>query len=455
MIRLPLFDSARRHAAIAAVLLILALALGGGGSPSPDSELAIELLAGVAALAWLWQRGAIRVPTDGKLWLVAAAVVLLPLIQLIPLPPSIWHALPGRATEVAALRLVGAENSWQPLTTSLPRTLASLLAVMPPVILLLMTGALRPSERRWLVAATVAMVLLSALIGAMQLGGGESGPRFYDQSPPSLVLGFQANRNSTADVMLIGLLALAAFWAGRDRTPKRPPSLAANAGLAGAAAALIALACILTSSRAGLLLLLPTLAAAWALVADTEQRPWQRFLPAIAAAGFVMAIGALLLGHNPAIERVAARFSMTDPPRELLWDRTVYAIGQYWPVGSGMGTFVPSYLAFEPLEDLDPSVPNRAHNDFLELTLEAGVLGLALLALTAALVGWMAYRAWRDRPEDRGQVGFGFAALGIIALHSLADYPMRSISLASLAAVAAGMLAAPPRPRREQDHVKA
>ncbi len=57
----------------------------------------------------------------------------------------------------------------------------------------------------------------------------------------------------------------------------------------------------------------------------------------------------------------------------------------------------------------------------------------------------MALRAWRKRPEDRPQVLFGLAALLVIGIHSLVDYPLRSMALACFAALAAGMLATPPR----------
>ena len=88
-----------------AVFLGLALAFGGGGSPAPLPELILELLAAATALVWLltpwggpdWA----RVPKTA--WLIAALVAAVPLLQLIPLPPLIWQALPGRELEREAL----------------------------------------------------------------------------------------------------------------------------------------------------------------------------------------------------------------------------------------------------------------------------------------------------------------------------------------------------------------
>ena len=46
--------------------------------------------------------------------------------------PALWHALPGRANEIAALNLVGESGRWMPWSVSPPRTWASLFALIPP-----------------------------------------------------------------------------------------------------------------------------------------------------------------------------------------------------------------------------------------------------------------------------------------------------------------------------------
>jgi O-antigen ligase len=64
------------------------------------------------------------------------------------------------------------------------------------------------------------------------------------------------------------------------------------------------------------------------------------------------------------------------------------------------------------------------------------------MVVAAALVCLaLAYRSWRRQPDLRGQVLFAVGVLIIIALHSLVDYPLRSMALACLAGVAGGMLA--------------
>jgi len=107
----------------------------------------------------------------------------------------------------------------------------------------------------------------------------------------------------------------------------------------------------------------------------------------------------------------------------------------------GMGDFVPAFVADERLESIWPSLPNRAHNDFLELACEAGIAGL--LALSA--ISWILIRSLRAKLKTETGLPaalavFGAASLSILALHSLVDYPFRSMALACLGAVCAGLL---------------
>lgn len=438
------FRNPGRHVLLAVGFLILAVILGGGGSPNPATELWLELLAALTALAWLWiPRPGMPVLPQGKaLWLVIALVAVVPIVQLIPLPPSIWTRLPGRETELAALELVGAGDSWQPLTTSVPRTLASLLSLGPPLLVLAMTAALDASGRRWLIGTIAAMALVSAVFGALQLAGGSNGIRMYAASNQFVVTGFQANKNAAADILLIGVLALAALMFASDAKHRARWLLAASLVLLAAT--------VFTASRMGIVLIPVALFGCLIIVSNGSSTRRRGPLLAICGGGLALAAaGLVLLQGNPRLQAVAERFSLGNDARETLWTDSLFVIGQYWPFGSGMGTFVPSFIAAEPLEAVDPSVPNRAHNDFLELAIEAGAAGIAALIAVVLLVAFMAVRAWRSRPEDRPQVLFGLSALAIVALHSVVDYPLRSMALACFAAVAAGMFAAPPLPRPE------
>ncbi|OJW74672.1 MAG: hypothetical protein BGO57_15650 [Sphingomonadales bacterium 63-6] len=442
---------------IAAVLLIFAIILGGGGTPNPSTEVWLEILAGLLILNWLWLPGPLCRPADPALWLLALIVIAIPLLQLVPMPPQLWQALPGGEVRAEALDLIGREDSWQPFTESAPRTLASLLSLVPPLALMLMVGSLARPERQTLLAIAAVLALLSAVLGAFQLAGGGAF-RLYEASHPGVVLGFQANRNAEVDILLIGLLALAAFVAGHAPSQRRPgvESIWRNGWLVGGVALLLVLAAVLTASRAGIALLLPVLVAGWAILVLDRRRNWKGRGPAIAAGVLaVLGGGLFLVRHNVVLQRVAERFDFSGDGREGLWRDTLYAIGQTWPFGTGMGTFAPTFIAFEPLEAVDSSIPNRAHNDYLELLLEAGIFGAVALVLACGLILFMTWRSWRRAREWRPQIAFGFSVLVVIAAHSVVDYPLRSMSLACLAGLAVGMFARSPKingPAASQTH---
>ena len=131
-----------RLTALACGYIALLLLLGGGGSPAPASELACQVLAAIAALLWLW-----AVPADTRrsvpgLGLIIGLIAALPAIQLIPLPPVLWQALPDRADLIDALGLIGQQDSWQPWSIAPHRTFAALLSLGPPLLALALASQL-------------------------------------------------------------------------------------------------------------------------------------------------------------------------------------------------------------------------------------------------------------------------------------------------------------------------
>src|SRR3546814_2984530 len=107
-----------------------------------------------------------------------------------------------------------------------------------------------------------------------------------------------------------------------------------------------------------------------------------------------------------------------------------------------MGTFRPGFDAAERLEFVLPSYANRAHNDYLEYLLEAGVAG-ALLVVWAMIFAVYRISVTLRRNDDRKirvQTLFAVGSLLGLLLHSLVDYPMRSASLGVLAGFVVGLV---------------
>ncbi len=438
-VRSKQFGLGHLQTTIVVVFVAASLMLGGGGSSAPKNELIIQLIAALALIAWLLaDRTRVGSAVDRQTLALAGIVIALPCLQLVPLPPAIWQSFPGREQQGAALALVGGAGDWMPWSQAPASTLAVLLAMLPPLVVMVMVAMLDLAGRGRVIAAVAVVTGISLVLGALQLSSGAGGNwRLYGSENGGFLNGFQANRNAQADVVLIGMVAavLCLLQVGG-----RMGRHIVDALLIGITAIFI-LGCVLTGSRAGIALI--PLALAAVVFLRLEKRVQMRKLLAIITALILAGLAAVfaLLQTGPGV-RVFERFALGSDFRWQLWQDTLAAIDQTWPFGSGMGSFRPAFIAAERLEMVDPTRPVGAHNDYLELALEGGVFGLVLLAIAITWLGRMARSVWNSgNILERRQIVFALAVFLIIALHSVVDYPMRSMAIACLGGIAAGLVA--------------
>lgn len=434
--------------------------LGGSGSLMPLPEIILQCLLAAVTVAWMWRCPAELQDVPRGAWIIAALMLAVPLCQLVPMPPLLWQSLPGRSLEHAALELVGRGSSWQPLSMTVSRTVASLLAMAAAAAVLVMAAAQDRRGRTILLATMAGIALLSVLVGAAQLSGGAGNSfRFYNPAEAFLD-GFQNNHNAEADVLLMGMVAVAAAASdltsrsrsARRRKPAIEPRLVM--GMVGGASLLLVLGVILTASRTGIAML-PIAIAAQALIL----RRWlrldaRRMTIAVVAAIAMAGVAAVASGQHGALGKVWNRFHTTTEFRPEIWHDALFAVRQYWPWGSGMGSFIPVFAVAERLEVVTARFVNRAHDDYLEFLIEAGLPGIIALALIGWQVAQGGWRRWHSRDDgSRAQLLCGTANLVIIAMHSLGDYPLRTVSIACMTAVSVGLMlpiAERARPRSEQ-----
>jgi exopolysaccharide production protein ExoQ len=450
---MPIMRNQIRKQGKAALVVLVAVLLntlfGGGGIGYPLVELGVQIALAALAVAWVWTAQPRCLAQMSRSTLLAAGlVVLIPLLQLLPFPPSIWQNLPGREAELRDLALVGLEGTWRPLSLVPDMTLASLLSMGSAALVLVMTGSLARSARSLCIGAIALVALASLVVGAGQIVGGDGNIFRMYQPRIDYLVGFQNNRNSQADVLLIGMLCVA----GVTRDLVLSGLLASRRrlvlSLVGVASAVLALGVVLTGSRTGMGLIVPVL-----LLQAVLLRPWLnlgmglgwRNLGVLSLCGLVA--GAALvyaLRDNAAIGRALGRFATQGEARPEIWTDALFAIRTYLPWGAGMGTFLPIFIVHERLEIVSDMIVNRAHNDYLELLFEAGIPGIvALMAIAGMMLrGTIAGLRSPDR-RVRGQVFCAVSILLVLGGHSLLDYPLRSMSLAGIAAVCAAILLNP------------
>ncbi len=176
-------------------------------------------------LPGIWQRSGQRFA-----FLVVAAIVLLPLIQLIPLPPFLWTALAGRASFASAYQEAALGVPWLGISLDPAATWRSALALIPPVAVFLSTVLLGRAARRVLAAGIVAFAFVSVLLGLAQLTQGSGSPlRLFAVTNSTEAVGFFANRNHFAALLYSALPLTAAFAVGFANGPP-----ARNLGRGGA-----------------------------------------------------------------------------------------------------------------------------------------------------------------------------------------------------------------------------
>lgn len=445
--------------AFAAILL-----LGGANWTMPLSRFLANIVAcGVLVAAIAGHDGrrlAMAVPD----WLALALLALFA-AHLVPLPPALWSQLPGREAAVLIDRTLAGSLPWRPLSLDPEATVRSLVMLLPAAAIYLAARLGDGARRRALLRGVVLAAALGVIVALCQLALPHAEAlRFYPDGNYEQPIGVFTNRNHQATFLVMALPLVAAWLLAQPLVRG-----GAVAGMALAVAGLaVAIGVLLTASRSGAALLLPALAGtwlAWAMARRTPEagvaaRPagWRggcrRRGPALlAAAAVIAAAGLVFLLGREGLGGVLERGDPAGDQRFDFWPHVAAAAMHFWPIGSGLGTFLQGYEMHEPLEAVSPLYLNHAHNDFLEIFLEAGIPGLVLALAGAWELAALGWKAWRGAPVPfRDQCRLASLACLLPIAHSLVDYPLRTVAISALFALAVAMLLPPCESGYEINH---
>src|SRR5690606_2666127 len=200
----PTMQAESQHSAMNAwfcgLTLVASFVLGGGTHSGFLSDAILQLIATPLLLLALWQltRSPAATRLRGAL-AFCAAVVLVPVLQLMPLPPALWTRLPGHEVIAEAFTLSGQELPWWPISVAPQETWLGLMSLVVPLALFLGTVQLRRRERRLISLAVLTVGILSVFLGLLQVAQGpKSALRFFTFTNPTEAVGFFANRNHFA-----------------------------------------------------------------------------------------------------------------------------------------------------------------------------------------------------------------------------------------------------------------
>ena len=428
---------------------------------SVESEI-LTVLFIAAPLVWLvWRRGGVGLSDQAAVfgWVLLAFGLLtllrpdpllrvswpialvagLPLVQLLPLGSYREYLLSDSQLSLFEEVATAGIEPFSSLTIYPHATLQAAVVMAGCCGLFILSRALASrSERSFLicVAAVFAIGVAESAIGLEQYlraqvedGGGFAGAH-----------GTLVNKNHYSALLegcfglALGILLAGLPTARRGRPPLRwfhvAAAIAAGACLLGAG---------LSHSRAGAAVML-----AMGLVAGVVAVSLTRRLSmALVTAGGVTATVVAFTALGSWKERLLELMDGTAMARLSIWKDTLRGVQDYWPAGSGLGTF--PYAFQRSAMYLPQKTVDYAHNDYLQWLLELGLPGAALLVATLGFffvttilrIHQITSHQTPSHPRRMYAIGALLGAGGILS-HAWVDFPLRIPAIAALASVLLG-----------------
>jgi O-antigen ligase len=412
-------------------------------------------------------------------WGLVAAVALIAIVaglQLIPLTPGQLSTISpaadpflarydlGYASVRSAVNAVPARGYRHPLSISPSGTLLGLAALT--ALGLLLVGTVRGLGRdalRTLAAGVVILGAALALAGIVQ-----SGLYLRDPQKSGLVYGFWKpifgtdpfgpfiNRNHFAGWMLLALPVAIGYFSGlvdrgmrgvkpvvRERVLWFSSPDASRVILVGLAILVMGLSLVLTFSRSGISgFLLAVAISAWVVL----RRHTHRSRRAVTLAYLVLLVVLTVswVGFDALVQRFADAEDTQLGGRLPIWSDTVKVVRDFPWTGTGLNTYGTSMLLYQ--EHNLETHNAEAHNDYLQLAAEGGVL----LGIPAAWLLFVLIREIRRRFREPTDDTMGYwlrvgATTGLvaIALQETVEFSLQMPGIAALFVVVAAIAIRP------------
>jgi O-antigen ligase len=201
-------------------------------------------------------------------------------------------------------------------------------------------------------------------------------------------------------------------------------------------AVVMAITTFFSLSRGGIVsFLVGTIILAVFIVSDSSSR--KRLVPIFS---FVVALFIYLiyLGLSPVVQRFT-QSGISSHERLLVWSASLTAFADFPVFGTGLGTFQHVFPIYKP--DGIEMFYQHAHNDYIEILLEFGIIGVLLVTLFLGFAGkYILTIRWRGR-EKYLKAAF-VASLVSMGVFSLFDFNLHVPSNAILLSFILGLAVA-------------
>jgi len=469
----PALDAIGR-AVFTGAVLVVAWGVLAFGSPYPWAYLPLALGAAVVGIGgWFGTRPTGLLRDQRRLLLALALVILAAGLQLIPWPARVVDAVsPANGAilrqidlvfaSVSAAVDVGAQSSMpsRPLSIDPDATARGLLLLVS--FSLLLAGLIRHCNRfgarrfaGWFMVFGVVIALIGIIQKAVLGDQAWDGMKIYGFWEPRFKLttpfGPFVNKNHFAGWMLMALptalgylLAQAEIGVRNVRPGWRHRFLwlsspeGGRLQIAAFAVVVMAVSLMMTLSRSGIACFGMAMAVA-ALAAARRQRSTRARVAVVLAIGVLVAAPVLWANANIG-ERLATR-NTSFALRKVIWSDTVRVIRDFPLAGAGFNTFAAAMRVYQTVSD--EQMVLEAHNDYLQLAAEGGLLMGVPIVLTLVLFADGIRRRFSSGQDDPATswIRFGaVTAVAAIALQSVVEFslqmPGNAVAFVVVAAIA-------------------
>jgi O-antigen ligase len=271
----------------------------------------------------------------------------------------------------------------------------------------------------WLVTAPfVAVAVLEAVLGLVQ--------RYWAGN--ELAQGTYVNRNHYAGLLEMALpfavMNAVAVWRRGDQVREGSTGASLKSCALIGVGTVILVAIVHSQSRMGFVAALAGLLIVGALWFGTAAASRSRLL-LVAGVTMLVMTAFIFLPTGALIYRfadLATSEEVSADTRAQIWRETWDLVEAYPFLGVGLGGYESGFIEYKRVAPL--YLVDYAHNDYLQLLAELGVVGFTLLLLLAGRTLAQAFRIGSLSRDIDGRC-FGIAAagsLGAIALHSFVDF---------------------------------
>ena len=400
--------------------------------------LALFFLGAVTILIlWLvdgWNLGSFRISRN---------VLQLPLLGMFLL--GAFQLLPLRHPEVAGTHSIPLVSSlsFDPYSTRFILVQLAALTIYFAAVLIFTDT---PKRLRLLVRTITVFGFFLAIFGLTQSFTSPDKVYWIREMPQSQAFGPFINRHHFAGYMELALaLPLGLVFTGAIEKEKKFIYLFA--------AALMAVALIMTNSRGGIISLLAEilfLVATMGLGRRHKKKGSEERTPRIKSAamkaGLALALvialfgGVVLLGGEDALTRIVGSVNTDDPTtgRAHFWGVTIDIIKNHPLIGTGLGAFGVVYTGYDSRNGMYRL--EQAHNDYLQTLSDGGIVG-ALIGLFFVVSLFRMGFTRRDSRDDfrRGVATGALAGCFAVLVHSFFDFTLHTPANALLFLVLAAL----------------